>query len=92
MEQVKISINLIEKYKQNGWDVELKEKFNIFKEKHGYNTETSDNLKIGDIVKFIAGYNSDILYTTEILGFDEEGNLFVLWECYWFPVRKKELL
>jgi hypothetical protein len=67
---------------------EYRAKFAEFKKKI---TDYSDinpelGLKTGDVVTFISGYNSDLKYTTEILGFDEDGKAFMLWDCYWFPV------
>ena len=44
------------------------------------------NLKAGDKVNFISGYNSDLRYIAEILGFNEEGKAYILWQCWWFPV------
>ena len=43
--------------------------------------------KAGDIVEFTAGYYDHIRYTSEILGFDADGDIYILWECYWSPIR-----
>ena len=80
--------NLLDRYKANGSDIEYEEKFNIFKNKVKGFTDSNDilNLKTGDIVSFISGYNDDIIYTSKILGFDNDGHAFILWECYWYAV------
>ena len=45
------------------------------------------NLKVGDKILFYGGYNRDILYLSEILGFNNEDGAYVLWDCYWFPLN-----
>ena len=55
-----------------------------------YNAEF--DLSAGDIVTIRAGYNSDIAYTTKIWGFDSEGLAYVIWDCYWVPLRLSERL
>lgn len=82
-----LRINLLDKYKQTGQDKEYEEKFNEFKKKvKGFTDSNSElNLKTGDVVSFIAGYHDNIIYTSKILGFDEDGKAFILWDCYWYP-------
>lgn len=45
---------------------------------------------IGDIIEFYGGTNSDIRYRSEILGFTTENKIFVLWDCFWFPIEDSE--
>ena len=85
-----LEVNLLEKYKTSGEDVEYEEAFNKMKAK-GESVFSDENekygLKTGDVIQFIAGYNDDIKYTTKILGFDKDGDAYVLWDSYWFPVK-----
>ena len=55
-----------------------------------YRTE-HPKYKIGQIIEFYGGFNDDILYRSEILGFDNENNIFVLWDCYWFPIKDNKI-
>ena len=86
--------NRIKKYK----DSDIKEKFASYKEKIKGFTETNSelDLKVGDTVQFVSGYNLDMLYTTEILGFDSDGDAYGLWDCYWvaviLPIRQYKKL
>lgn len=43
--------------------------------------------KVGQVIWFTAGYNSDIRYKTEITGFSDSGDIYLLWDCYWFPIQ-----
>lgn len=52
-------------------------------------SETHKKFKVGEIIQFFGGYNDDILYETEIIGFDEE-KIYVLWDCYWFSIADDE--
>lgn len=97
-----MKINLIEEYK----DSDIREQFNTFKEKaRGFSDSNEKlNLKTGDVITFVGGYNDDIEFTSEVLGFDADGFAFVLWDCYWFgvnledqrrkfhPLQKKEVI
>ena len=78
-------VNLIDKYK----DSDIEEEFDKFKSKvKGFTDEnTKHNLKTGDTITFVGGYNDDLEFTSKILGFDSDGHAFVLWDCYWFPVN-----
>jgi hypothetical protein len=73
--------NLIEKYasKKQEWSEKIKN-FNSFSSIH-------QNFKIGDKIKFIGGYENNMIFETEILGFDTDGDIYVLWDCYWFSIK-----
>lgn len=43
------------------------------------------SFKTGDVVCFKNGY--DVPMITEILGFDEDGKAYMLWDCYWCPIN-----
>ncbi len=67
--------------------------FNDWKEKKNYPVADENKelgLKKGDNIEFWGGYNNDIRYTSEILGFDENGKAYVNWDCYWFPMDLTE--
>jgi len=49
--------------------------------------KTHQRLSIGDKITFWAGYNGDIQYLSEIAGIDENGDIHVIWDCYWSPIR-----
>ena len=84
-----LHINLLDKYRESGNDILYREKFDKFKHKIEGFKETHDelDLKIGDIIEFNGGYNNDIRYTTEILGFDSDNDIYLLWESYWYPIQ-----
>ena len=46
---------------------------------------TCNELKRGDIVVIQSGYNDDINYRIEVLGFDKEGMCYFVWDCWWMP-------
>ncbi len=77
--------DLIEKYK----DSEIRTEFAAFKgDVDGFSDENKElRLKTGDVILFNGGYNYDIQYKSEILGFNKSGYVFVLWDCYWYPIR-----
>lgn len=83
-----IMIDLIEKYGHT----EIRDKFSQFKRNvTGFtDTNTVINLKTGDVVSFFGGYDGDIHFKSEILGFNNEGEAFVLWDCYWFAIELRE--
>lgn len=84
-----LHINLLDRYSDNKYDQEIRQKFKEYKSKiKGFKTEHMA-FKVGDIIEFTAGYNDDIRYTTEILGFDEDGDIYLLWQSYWFPIRNE---
>ena len=78
------TFNLIEKYEAN--KAEWSNKIVKFKD------FTIDNpkFKIGDRIQFIGGYNNDMIFITEILGFSEDGDIYVLWDSFWFPIKDNE--
>jgi len=80
-------INLLEKSKI--YNAEYEQKFELYKQKiKGFtNINKEFNLKTGDIIKFISGHNDDIIYISKILGFDSDGEAYMLWDCYWFPIN-----
>lgn len=94
--QERVQFNLIDKYNNST----IREEFEIFKnklkERNNFSEENKSlNLKIGDVVTFIGGYDNDIEFTSEILGFTSEGKAFVLWDCFWLDIdlieRRKNL-
>lgn len=46
--------------------------------------------KVGQKILFNGGYNNDLRFRSEITGFDEDGDIYVVWDCYWFPIRNEE--
>lgn len=94
--QERVQFNLIDKYNNST----IREEFEIFKnklkERNNFSEENKSlNLKIGDVVTFMGGYDNDIEFTSEILGFTSEGKAFVLWDCFWLDIdlieRRKNL-
>lgn len=53
-------------------------------------TNAEFELVQGDWIVFKNGY--DLEFVSEILGFDEDGNAYVLWDCFWTPVNLKNRL
>lgn len=51
-------------------------------------TDQNGDLKKGDIIQFYNGYG--VLIESEILGFDEQGKVYPLWDCYWFAIDIKD--
>jgi hypothetical protein len=79
------AINLL----TNPYIEESRGKFEEFKRKiKGFTTATRDRTKAGEIVLFYNGYGVKMF--TEVLGFDEDGNTYLLWDCYWYPINLKE--
>lgn len=75
------TINLIEKHLDNKENFIGKiQKFKNYKPNH-------NKFKIGNIIEFFGGMNNDIRYRSEILGFDTDNDIYVLWDCYWFPIK-----
>ena len=67
-----------------------KKEFNNWAKNPKHNIVAYHNdFKIGDIITFNCGYNNDIRFTTEILGFDLDGDIYVNWDCFWFPIRNE---
>lgn len=46
--------------------------------------------KKGDIISFFAGYDCNMLMKSKITGFDKDGGIYVLWDCYWFPIKNNK--
>jgi len=90
MNATNTSLNLIEKYQ----DSDIQEKFNQFKSEIDGFSDSNENfdLKTGDVIKFIGGYDSNIEFTSQILGFNSKGFAFVLWDCYWVALNLHERL
>lgn len=76
-------INLIERY---GDDNQIKQGIKKLKLLSDFG-----EFKKGDIITFYAGYNKDILYKSVITGFDNDGDIYVLWDCYWAPIRLNDV-
>lgn len=76
-------INLIERYVNDNQIKQGIKKLNLLSE--------FGELKKGDIITFYAGYNKDILYKSVITGFDNDGDIYVLWDCYWSPIRLNDV-
>ena len=83
-----LHINLLDKYGATS-DM-YRQKFEEYKSQIKGFTEMYGNFEIGDIIEFNGGYNNDIRYTTEILGFDQDGDIYLLWDSYWFPIKDEE--
>lgn len=81
-----LMVNLLEKYNEET-QREYTEAFDKYKAKIKGFKESHEHLKVGDIIELIAGNNYDIKYTTKILGFDSDGDIYLLWDCYWSPIR-----
>jgi hypothetical protein len=47
--------------------------------------------KIGDIISFYGGYNDDIQFKSKIIGFSNDGGIFVIWDCYWLPIYDNDI-
>ena len=83
------AINLIEKFQDR------KEEFLSKLEIKNYftkNNDTNKKFEVGQIIEFYGGMNNDILYRSEILGFDKnDSDIYVLWDCYWFHIKDTEI-
>jgi hypothetical protein len=88
-----LHINLLDKYTENDDADIIRNKFENYKSKIKGFKETHNelDLKIGDIIEFTSGYNDDIRYTTEILGFDSDDDIYLLWDAYWSPIRNSKI-
>lgn len=80
-----LEINLIEESEN---DKELIKKIEEFQSSKLISEHPK--FKVGQVIKFISGYNLDIKYTTKIIGFDNEGEIYLLWDCYWSPIRDED--
>ena len=52
--------------------------------------DTHPKYKVGQTIQFIGGYNRGVRFTSRITGFDSDGDIYVIWDCYWFPIRDEE--
>ena len=43
--------------------------------------------KTGQIIEFNGGYYGNLRFQTNIIGFDEDGGIYVNWTSYWFPIK-----
>lgn len=82
--------NLIEKYKGKG----IREKFDQWRSSTIssiiLDVDPMGRHKVGEVVRFIGGLDLNIEFTSKILGFDEYGKAYLLWDSYWFPVDLEE--
>ena len=78
--------DLLERYKG---DVRLYRKIINFRDERL--SDLHSKFKVGQIISFMSGYNDDINYVTKIIGFDCDGDIYVLWDCYWFPVKDNRI-
>lgn len=87
-----LHVNLLDKYKESGDDKVYREKFEEYKQKIKGFKDSSEalGLEAGDVIEFTGGYNNDIRYTTEVLGFDKDDEIYLLWDSFWYPIRKEE--
>ena len=74
--------NLIEEHK--------KDEILLIKIKELNLLQTHPKFKVGQSIKFISGYESNLYYITKITGFDKDGGIYVLWDCFWFPIQDDE--
>lgn len=81
-------INLLETSKFND---EYRELFNEWSKDHTV-VDTNEELGLskGDVILFKNGFGIEMI--SEILGFDEIGKAYMLWDCYWFAIDLKERL
>lgn len=71
--------NLISKYQDNQTILKGIEKMNLLKE--------HPKFKVGQIISFFGGNDDDIHFISKITGFDKDGGIYVLWDCFWFPIK-----
>lgn len=80
--------DLVSKYDERDMNQTL-----AYKEKNSLlNVHPSNGLKENEIIHIISGYNSDMIYRVKILGFDTDGNIYLFWDCWWFPVPTKRIV
>lgn len=74
--------------------VDYRERFAQLKERNAHwriaDTNEKHGLKTGDVILFRNGYDVEMI--TEILGFDDDGKAFMLWDCFWAPIDMDERL
>lgn len=86
-----LHVDLVKEYDESGRDEEYRAKFEEYKTKIKGFTETNGDYSIGDIIEITAGYNDDIRYTVEILGFDGDGDIYLLWDSFWAPIKNDDV-
>ena len=86
-----LQVDLVSKYAESGSDEGYRAKFEEYKPKIKGFTETSGDYNIGDIIEITAGYNNDIRYKVEILGFDGDGDIYLLWDSFWAPIKNDDV-
>ncbi len=53
--------------------------------------DPNGKFQIGDKILFVTGYYNHLLAKSEIIGFDENGGIYPLWDCYWAPIYDTEI-
>ncbi len=48
---------------------------------------THPKYRVGQVIEFWGGYDNDIRYSTKIIGFDRDGEIYLFWDAYWFPIK-----
>jgi len=79
-------IDLIKKYSQD------KQLLREIEEFSSGLLESHEDLKKGDIVTFKGGHDGNIDFKSQLIGFDKNGNSYVVWDCYWFPLNESRNL
>ena len=51
---------------------------------------TNGKYSKGDIITFYGGFTGDIFFKSEITGFDDAGDIYVLWDYYWLPIKDND--
>lgn len=78
-------LNLAEKHKD---DEILLDKIEAYKiKKKLLDKHPTLNIKVNDLISFWGGFHNNFRYTSKIYGFDEDGDIYVIWDCYWFPLK-----
>lgn len=52
----------------------------------GYDKNTHEKFKVGDVIQFMTGYNDDIPAQAKIKGINGD-EIYVYNDCYWFPIK-----
>lgn len=84
-----LHVDLMAKYGEKGDDKTIEDSFAEYKSKiKGFTDKNEEyDLKSGDVIEFTSGYNDDMRYTTKILGFDSDGDAYMLWDSFWAPIK-----
>ncbi len=78
-----LKIDLIDRYSNELAFIGLNETINAWVDKNNIlQNHQNSPYKVGDLITFFGGYHNDIIYTTKVVGFTEEGHLYVYWDCY----------